>query len=237
MNPAKQRIRESVWKKLTEARVGAFPFPLEGRIPNFKGASEAANILAELEIWRSAKTVKSNPDSPQRPVREKALMDGKRVFMAVPRLRDEKPFRELNPDKLKDIKKAVSIKGGMSGGIPTEVEGLPLIDLIIAGSVAVHRDGRRLGKGGGYSDLEFALASQYGKITDRTIIVTTVHPLQVTDQDIPVERHDIPVDFIVTPETVIETKTKYPRPSGIFPEILSEDYIENIPAIAKLVKR
>jgi 5-formyltetrahydrofolate cyclo-ligase len=50
------------------------------------------------------------------------------------------------------------------------------------------------------------------------------------------ERHDIPVDFIITPETVIETKTKYPRPNGIFYEILSDDYIENIPVIAKLIE-
>ncbi|MBI2486901.1 MAG: 5-formyltetrahydrofolate cyclo-ligase [Deltaproteobacteria bacterium] len=235
MNPTKKKIRESIWRKLTEAKVGAFPFPLDGRIPNFKGASEAAELLSELEIWQSAKTIKANPDAPQRPVREKALRDGKRLFMAVPRLRDEKPFRELNPEKIIDIKKAVAIKGGMNLGIPTSVEQLPPIDLIIAGSVAVNKDGRRLGKGGGYSDLEFALASHYGKITDKTLIVTTVHPLQITDQDIPMERHDIPVDFIITSETVIATNTRYPRPSGIFPEILSEDYIENIPVIAKLL--
>lgn len=216
--------------------MGAFPFPLEGRIPNFKGASEAAERLAELGTWKRAKTLKANPDAPQRPVRERALQGGKRVFMAVPRLRDEKPFRELDPDKIKDIKKAVSIKGGMSLGIPTAVESLPDIDLIIAGSVAVHRDGQRLGKGGGYSDLEFALASHYGKITDKTVIVTTVHSIQITDLDIPMERYDIPVDFIVTPEEVIETNTKYPRPSGIFPEILSEEYIENIPVIARLIR-
>jgi 5-formyltetrahydrofolate cyclo-ligase len=49
------------------------------------------------------------------------------------------------------------------------------------------------------------------------------------------ERHDIPVDFIITPEAVIETNTKYARPSGIFPEIISDEYIKNIPAIAKLI--
>ena len=156
--------------------------------------------------------------------------------MAVPRLRDEKPFRQLNPEKIRDIKKAVAIKGAMNLGIPTSVEELPLIDLVIAGSVAVNKDGRRLGKGGGYSDLEFALASHHGKITAKTLIVTTVHPLQITEEDIPMERHDIPVDFIITPDTVIETNTRYPRPSGIFPEILSDDYIENIPAIAKLLR-
>ena len=235
MNPAKQKIRESIWKKLTQAKVGAFPFPLVGRIPNFKGASKAAERLSELEIWQASRTIKSNPDAPQRWVRERALRQGKPVFMAVPRLRDEKPFRQLNPKKIRDIKKAVAIKGAMNLGIPTSVEELPLIDLIIAGSVAVNKDGRRLGKGGGYSDLEFALASHHGKITDKTMIVTTVHPLQITQEDIPMEQHDIPVDFIITPEFVIETNTRYPRPNGIFPEILSDDYTENIPAIAKLL--
>jgi 5-formyltetrahydrofolate cyclo-ligase len=235
MKSIKQRIREVIWKKLTEAKVGAFPFPLQGRIPNFKGASEAAKRLSELEIWKGAKTIKANPDAPQKPVREMALRNCKQLFMAVPRLREDKPFRELLSNNNIDTHVAAIIKGGMKSGLPRYVEELPTIDLVIAGSVAIHKDGRRLGKGGGYSDLEFALATHYGKITDRTIIVTTVHPLQITDQDIPMEPHDIPVDFIVTPETVIETNTSCPRPRGIITEILSEEYKERILALAKLL--
>jgi 5-formyltetrahydrofolate cyclo-ligase len=37
-------------------------------------------------------TVKANPDSPQLPVRQRALEDGKTVYMAVPRLAADAPF-------------------------------------------------------------------------------------------------------------------------------------------------
>ena len=47
--------------------------------------------------------------------------------------------------------------------------------------MAVNRDGTRLGKGPGYSDLEVALLAEAGLIGPATVIVTTVHPLQVLD--------------------------------------------------------
>ncbi len=39
-----------------------------------------------------AATLKANPDSPQWPVRQRALEDGKLLFMAVPRLAEPEPF-------------------------------------------------------------------------------------------------------------------------------------------------
>ena len=44
--------------------------------------------------------MKANPDSPQWPVRQRALEDGKRIFMAVPRLADPDPFFLLDPERL-----------------------------------------------------------------------------------------------------------------------------------------
>lgn len=46
-----------------------FPRPVYNRIPNFKGAAEAAAKLAELDAFKNANTVKVNPDKPQEPVR------------------------------------------------------------------------------------------------------------------------------------------------------------------------
>lgn len=233
----KEQLRQKVWELLSEKNAGAFPFPLEGRIPNFKGAHDAARRLSELPVWRRAQTIKSNPDSPQLKVRELALSNGKRLFMTVPRLRARKPFREIILDRDTKPRKAVSISGSKKYGKPRSPRELPEIDLIIAGSVAVHPDGRRLGKGGGYSDLEFALAREAGKITDQTVIATTVHPLQVTEQEIPFEAHDIPVDYIVTPEQTIKANTGYERPRGIVPQLLSRKYREEIPVLKDIPDR
>ena len=44
----------------------------------------------------------------------------------------------------------------MSEGVPTSVEDLGHVDLVVCGTVAVNREGVRVGKGGGFSDLELA---------------------------------------------------------------------------------
>lgn len=56
------------------------------------------------------------------------------------------------------------------------------IDLFVVGCVAVDRCGRRLGKGEGFADLEWAMASSnHGSaVGPDTVVVTTVHDCQVT---------------------------------------------------------
>ena len=49
------------------------------------------------------------------------------------------------------------------------------------GSVAVSRKGQHIGKGGGYTDLELGILAQVGAITEKTLIVTTVHDHQVNN--------------------------------------------------------
>ncbi|MBB4931331.1 5-formyltetrahydrofolate cyclo-ligase [Lipingzhangella halophila] len=68
---AKQEIREEVWTALRAAGAARFP-GAQGRIPNFTGAERAAELLAAQQEWADADVVKSNPDSPQWPVRTRA---------------------------------------------------------------------------------------------------------------------------------------------------------------------
>lgn len=205
----KNVIRERVWNEMQKRRVARFP-GATGRIPNFVGAEACAKVLAETAIWQTANVLKVNPDSPQRAVRQRALAEGKVVYMAVPRLRSEKSFIELDPAKLEVSPYAASsIKGAGQHGRAVTIDEVKAIDLVVCGSVAVHRNGARVGKGGGYSDLEFALLTEREKISRRVRIVTSVHPLQIVDEEIPMTEHDIPLDAIVTPEEVIETQTRY----------------------------
>ncbi len=112
---------------------------------------------------------------------------------------------------------------------------MPPIDLVLAGSVAVSLDGARLGKGGGYSDLEFALARQAGLISESTVIVTTVHPLQLLPEgEIPMTAHDVPVDFVVTPDEILPTCRAFQRPPGILWDELDEDKLRAIPVLRRL---
>lgn len=68
---------------------------------------------------------------------------------------------------------------------------------MVCGSVAVNRQGARVGKGGGFSDLEFALLVEAGLIGEDTLLATTVHPLQVLTEALPETPHDFGLDLIV----------------------------------------
>ena len=58
------------------------------------------------------------------------------------------------------------------------------VDLFVVGSVAVDTRGRRIGKGEGFADLEFAMgASHHHAVGPETVVVTTVHDVQVFDPE------------------------------------------------------
>src|ERR1043166_5047458 len=227
----KDELREMVWDSLQKKKVARFP-GAAGRIPNFIGAEACARLLSETSYWQKARVLKVNPDSPQRAIRHKALAAGKIIYMAVPRLHSDKPFIELDPTKLKcSPYVASSIKGAAKFGRPVTLEQVRNIDLIVCGSVAVNRSGARVGKGGGYSDLEFALLTEGKKITAKTPIVTSVHPLQLVADEIPMTEHDIPLTAIITPEEVIEMKSSFARPKRIYWEILPAEKVNEIPIL------
>jgi 5-formyltetrahydrofolate cyclo-ligase len=234
---AKARIRQLVWDAMRAARVARFP-GAEGRIPNFTGAEAAAQRLRELGEWQAARTVKANPDSPQLPVRQRALEDGKTVYMAVPRLAAAEPFFALDPDHLAGSPRAAaSISGASKSARRVQLADLEPVDLVVMGSVAVSADGARLGKGGGFADLEFALAAAAGLIGPQTVAVTTVHEVQVQpDGSIPVTGHDVPVDLIVTPERVIDCRGRRAGrpPAGVIWADLTDEKIAAIPLLTAL---
>jgi 5-formyltetrahydrofolate cyclo-ligase len=226
----KQAVRQRVWSTLEAERVVGFP-GAKGRIPNFTGAGDAAARLAALPEWQAAAAMKSNPDMPQLPVRARALTEGRRVYMAVPKLVDARPFRLLDPPQLSTPpRKAASIVGSEREGIATALDAVEHLDLVVCGTVAVNRAGVRIGKGGGFSDLELALCIEQGIVDDRTVIVTTVHDLQVLDEDLPETEHDFRVDVVVTPTEVIRCP-RATRPVGVLWDHLDDEKIASIPAL------
>jgi len=76
-----------------------------------------------------------------------------------------------------------------------------------------------------------------GIVNSRTPIITTVHPLQIVDQKIPLKPHDISLDFIVTPNETIKCKKKSRSPKGIYWDYLDQEKIEAIPLLKKLKTR
>jgi len=237
----KQAIRERVWDRLEADGVARFPFPPHDRIPNYEGAAAAAERVTETAVWERADAIKANPDSPQLPLRRAALRAGKTVYMAVPRLRDERCFYELDPARVDDIEAAPAVSNVADHARQVGPEAVGTVDLVVSGSVGVTEDGARVGKGEGYSDLEYAVLHELGLVDAGTPTLTTVHELQVLDgpesavpgASVPVDAHDVPMDYVVTPARTVETDTPYPRSDGVDWAALSEDRVAEIPVLAE----
>lgn len=122
-------------------------------------------------------------DRAQEPIKMEVLKAGKNLY--VP------PAREAEIPSIftqvvcaadvdtKILRKNVRLQGESETkkeiGIDTDIK----LDLLIVGSVAVSKLGQRIGKGNGYVDLDVGLLSHLNVITKDTIIVTTVHDVQV----------------------------------------------------------
>ena len=231
---AKRQVRERIWSLLDQYDA-VQPPGAAGHIPSFTGADQAAQRLAELPPWTSAQVVKSNPDRAQLPVRVRALRDRKTVYMAVPRLGTVQPFYRLEPQTLADVDLDVAATGAGAAHLAPRVglDQMQPVDIIVCGSVAVDRRGVRIGKGAGYSDIEVALLHDAGLLRPETVIVTTVHDLQIVDQPIPDSPHDFRVHFVVTPTQVIPCPPASP-PAGIDWRQVTAEQAAAIPVLGRL---
>src|SRR6201987_3450330 len=133
---AKAALRQQVWSAMRAAKVARFPGAV-GRIPNFTGAEAAAERLRATPAWQAAGTLKANPDSAQLPVRQRALEDGKTVYMAVPRLAEPEPFFALDPPHLSQPpRQAASISRASRSPRPGTLGRVSPVGLVVMGSVA-----------------------------------------------------------------------------------------------------
>ena len=228
---SKDAARQHVWDALQAQRLARFPFPVHGRIPNFKGAEAAARRLLDVAPWKDARFLKINPDSPQKPLREAALRRGITYFMPTPRLRAG--FRKFDPARIPPDRygEAAALSTSEAWGEEVPLDALPQLDAIVAGSVAVTRTGKRCGKGEGYSDIEFAILRELGH--PAVPVATTVHAISVVE-DFPRDDTDLPLSVIATPEETIRVADPFPAPAGIDWSRLSEKDLDDMPVLRDL---
>lgn len=238
-NEQKDELRAEIWSRLG-ARGAAVGSPWS-HIPNFVGAEKAAARLAELPFWKSANIVKSNPDTPQIPVRLRALQEGKMVYTPVPELVQDYPFILLDPEQLAKrgvpFQEAATSNGALKYGERVQFQEMMPLDIVVVGCVAVTRAGGRTGKGGGFADLELGIFRELDLVSPETPVVTTVHPIQVVEDDrLIMLAHDTPLDWIVTTNEAIETRTAYTRPVTMNWDAVQPDQYRNIPFLEELRK-
>ena len=236
-NEKKDGVRDRIWRRLDDEGLGIGP--VASRIPNFVGADLAADLLATLPAYLDAEVVKVNPDPAQAWVRLDALRRGKTVYTPVPELTLGLPFVELDPRDLAE--RGIRFEAVMFSEAFVEVcrhvdfDEIPHIDIAVVGSVATTHAGARIGKGGGFADLEFGVFHELGIVDDATTVATTVHDVQVVDDDqIDMLAHDTPLDVIATPTGLHQTETQYPVPAGVDWSSVRADQFANIPFLSEL---
>jgi len=235
----KRELRRGRWAALREAGAARFPGAV-GRIPNFTGAEAAAEQLAAQGAWRRAEVLQCNPDLPQRPVRHRALKQGKLVYLPVAQLAGPKPFLLLDPRALGPARlwHASSIQGALELGRPIAPARMSPVDLVVAGCVAVSRDGARLGRGGGYGDLAYALLRETGLVGPRTPVFSTVHATQVVRAGtIPMLAHDVALDGYATATSWVRCAGRRRRPRGILWDELAPEQVRAMPVLARLARQ
>lgn len=239
-NAGKDAVRADIWRSLetTGTAVG----PAWSLIPNFVGADMAAWRLAQTDEWKRARTVKTNPDAPQIPIRLRALYEGKTVYAPVPYLTRSFPYLRIDPKKM--IEKGISFEmaatsqGFVEHGEALQFEDVEPLDFCVVGSVAVSRKGGRTGKGAGFADLETAIFRELGIVGDATPIATTVHSSQLVDETrVVIEAHDTPLDLIATEAELIRTDHTGRRPGGVDWNRVQPDQFESIPFLKSLRDR
>ena len=178
---AKAALRQEVWSAMRDGQGG--PVPRRGRphpeLHRRGGGRRAAP--RHPRCGRPPSTVKANPDSAQLPVRQRALEDGKTVYMAVPRLAEPEPFFALDPAHLS--------RAAAQGGL--DQRRVPVRPAGHAGGPVPGRpggDGQRRGRRGrrpagqGRRVRRPGVRPRRGGGPDRAahrVCVTTVHELQV----------------------------------------------------------
>ncbi|XP_052511762.1 methenyltetrahydrofolate synthase domain-containing protein isoform X2 [Budorcas taxicolor] len=261
---SKQDIRERIWDYMESQNLADFPRPVHHRIPNFKGASRAAEHFPRLQAFKMARTIKVNPDAPQKNARFFVLESKKTLLVPTPRLRTGL-FNKITPPPgaTKDIlRKCATSQGVRNYSTPVGLDSKVLVDLVVVGSVAVSEKeivrrcsspdlslevhqpkprpsfSWRIGKGEGYADLEYAMMVSMGAVSQGTPVVTIVHDCQVVDiPEALLEDHDLTVDYILTPTRVITTGCERPKPAGIAWSKISCEMLGKMPILRSLRHR
>jgi 5-formyltetrahydrofolate cyclo-ligase len=226
----KARIREEIW--------GMMSADAHGTIPTFPGQNKAAERLRGLMSYQRAGTIMVPPDQAQLQVRVNALLDGKRLIMATPGLRDGFYLLHKGEIKVRDWKQAARSSGVRRFGkrLDTTRQEIGAIDLLVTGAVAVDLKGGRIGKGSGYFDLEYMILQEIGSVNEGTPIIALVDDLQVREE-VSMERKDVAVDFICTPTRVIQIERHLERPSKILWDLLAERTIKGMRPLKELRKK
>lgn len=244
----KRTFRLEVWQKIKEQKLSPVrrfnSIGMFNKIPYLVGVDKAAELLAETDEFKKANSIKVNIDLAQEQVKLEVIKAGK-TLLVPPSHKSANVYAKIrtpsNTDEL-DLaaqKKLIKLQGAEDTFDEIDINSTEKIDMVVVGSYAVDRQGRRIGKGNGYVDLDIGILTHLGCLTKDTLIVTTVHDVQVYDA-LPenlFQSYDLPLDLIVTPTEVIRVGKRLARPAGIEWNLLSSRRLEIVPVLKSIKEK
>lgn len=240
----KRAIRLETWQRIKDQKLSPLRrFTVFNKIPNFIGADKAAELLAETEEFKKANSIKVNIDLAQEQVKLEVMKANKTLFVP-PAQKSPNVYAKIKSCNSEEVdlvaqKKIIKLQGAEDTFEEIDINNIEKLDMVVVGSCAVSRQGHRIGKGNGYVDLDVGILTYLGVITKDTLIVTTVHEVQVYDT-LPEElfqTYDLPLDLIVTPTEVIRVSNRLSRPAGIQWNLLSSRRLEIVPVLKSIKER
>lgn len=243
----KRTFRLETWQKIKEQKLSPVrrfnSFGMFNKIPYLVGVDKAAELLAETEEFKKSNSIKVNIDLAQEQVKLEVIKAGKTLLVPPSHKSTNVYARVKNCDPaeldLAAQKKIIKLQGDEDTFEEIDINNTEKIDMVVVGSYAVSRTGQRIGKGNGYVDLDIGILTHLGCLTKDTLIVTTVHEVQVYDT-LPenlFQSYDLPLDLIVTPTEVIRVSKRLTRPTGIEWNLLSSRRLEIVPVLKSIKEK
>ena len=203
-----------------------------------KIGGKAAENLRRIAPYMQARTVLVSLHPALRQVCLNVLQDRKRLILPTPGL--QKGFVLLDPAAIPPPKRHLAIrfkwKESSLSKIPYDKPLVEPIDMIVAESLAVTPDGKRIGDGRGFLDLQAAIVQILGWAHPAMQIVSLVQEDSIVES-LPVEETDVGADWIVTPRRAWETSRPAPAARRIVWEKLDAKAIRRNDALYNLHRK
>ena len=195
-----------------------------------------AERLRRIDVYRRARRVFVGPADILSQIRLNVLMDGKELIMPSPSLKEG--FFLCRPGAIPFTERrfAVSFKGLAKFGEKLGPDDFSALDvgLFVTDVLAWDRLGNRLGDGGGFFDLSWALLQTLGAVSGRAAVFGVAGRGQCVDL-VPVDPWDVKMNGMITEEGIDVFANDQVRGS-LFWEQLPAKRIRKISLLWKLSK-
>lgn len=236
-----ETYRERIWAELAKvARPDSrFHWDFSSFICDFEGSEKCSDRVLDMDalVKRGDRRVFITPDNCLEDLRFKLISRGVPFVMTTYGI--VRGFYQLDPATIpvSDHRYAATLDGFDRYAEALSLDQLrrgQAFSLLVTGGSAVSSNGVRFGKGHGYFDFEWAVLSELGLTDQSSVVVDVVHDCQFVNEVMPAERHDVAVDWVVTPTRSIHIDQTTRQRGQVYWEMIPGTEFERLGIVAEL---